>query len=122
MIEEMRKHKELTLCFVDFPKAFNSIHSQAICDTLPLYGIPEHILEVLKPLHINTESTVITADGETEFFEISTGELAPKWYPCSLRLHHCPFTQRASDVYQFSLDEAEDTLRNTLLTSTSYVT
>lgn len=80
IIEEMRKHnKEVTLCFVDFKKAFDSISRQAFLDILPLYGIPKAIVEVIKPLYMNTEATVITPDRETEFFKISTGVL-----------HRCP--------------------------------
>ena len=76
IIEEMRKHnKELTLCFVDFRKAFNSISRQAVFGILPLYRIPKPIVEAIKPLYMNTEATFITPDGETEFFKISTGVL-----------------------------------------------
>ena len=72
----MRKHnKELTLCFVDFRKAFDSISRQAIFDILPLYGILELIFQAIKSLYINTEATVITPDEETEFFEITAGVL-----------------------------------------------
>ena len=72
----MRKHnKELTLRFVDFRKAFDSISRQAIFGILLLYGIPEPIVEAIKSLYTNTEATVITPDGETEFFEITAGAL-----------------------------------------------
>ena len=68
----MRKHnKELTLCFVDFRKAFDSISRQAIFDILPLYGIPKPIVEAIKSLYVNTVATVITPDGETELFDIT---------------------------------------------------
>ena len=72
----MQKHnEELTLCFVDFRKAFDSISRQAIFVILPLCGIPEPTVEAIKSLYINTEATVITPDGETEFFEITAGVL-----------------------------------------------
>ena len=48
---------------------------QAVFDILPLFGIPEPIVEAIKPLYMNAEATVITPDGETEFFKISTGVL-----------------------------------------------
>ena len=60
---------------MDFPKAFNSISRQAIFVILLLYGIPEPIVKAIKSLYINTEATVITPDGETEFFEITAGVL-----------------------------------------------
>ena len=44
-------------------------------DILLLYGIPEPIVEAIKSLYTNTEGTVITPDGETEFFEITFGVL-----------------------------------------------
>ena len=76
IIEEMKNHnKEVTLCFVDFKKAFDSINREVMFKILPLYGIPEQIISAIKALYINTNAKVLTPDGETEQFDILAGVL-----------------------------------------------
>ena len=76
IIEEMKNHnKEVTLCFVDFKKAFDSINREVMFKILPLYGIPEQIISAIKALYINTNAKVLTQDGETEQFDILAGVL-----------------------------------------------
>ena len=70
-----RLNKEITLCFVDFRKAFDSISREVMFEILPLYGIPSILVEAIKSLHNNTSATIISPDGETESFNISAGVL-----------------------------------------------
>ena len=76
IIEEMKNHnKEVTLCFVDFKKAFDSINREIMFKILPLYGIPDPIISAIKVLYTNTIAKVLTPDGETEQFDILAGVL-----------------------------------------------
>ena len=76
IIEEMRNHnKDVTLCFVDFKKAFDSINRDIMFQILPLYGIPDEIIKAIKVLYTNTKAKVLTTDGETELFDILAGVL-----------------------------------------------
>jgi|TARA_B110001454_G_scaffold215734_1_gene237708 exonuclease III len=76
IIEEMRNHnKEVTICFVDFKKAFDSINRDIMFQILPLYGIPEAVVQAVKALYTNTRAKVISPDGETDLFNISAGVL-----------------------------------------------
>ena len=76
IIEECRKYnKEITLCFVDFRKAFDSISREKMFEILHLYGIPPKIIEAIKIMYCNTTATVISPDGETKPFEINAGVL-----------------------------------------------
>jgi exonuclease III len=77
IIEEMNNgNKELTIVFVDFKKAFDSIHREVMFEILGLYGIPEKIINAIKALYTNTKAKVITPDdGETELFDIVAGVL-----------------------------------------------
>ena len=76
IIEEMRRlNKEVTLCFVDFRKAFDYICRETMFEILPLYGIPPIIIEAIKAMYTNTTATIITPDGETTFFDIVAGVL-----------------------------------------------
>ena len=76
ILEEMRRlNKEITLCFVDFRKAFDSISRDTMFEILHLYGIPAPIVKAIQLLYINTSATIITPDGETESFNITAGVL-----------------------------------------------
>ncbi len=68
-------NKELTLVFVDFKKAFDSINRDVMFNILQLYGIPEEIIQAIRVLYTNTKKRVITPDGETVFFDIIVGVL-----------------------------------------------
>ena len=71
------KEKQLTatLLFVDFSKAFDSIHRGTMLAILRAYGIPEQLVQSIGALYNNTTSTVRTADGDTDFFEVLAGVL-----------------------------------------------
>ena len=49
ILEECRKYnKEITLCFVDFQKAFDTISREKIFEIIHLYGIPEKITKAVR--------------------------------------------------------------------------
>ena len=76
ILEEMKRlNKEVTLCFVDFSKAFDSISRETMFEILPLYGIPSKIVDAIMCLYTNATATIISPDGETEPFDISAGVL-----------------------------------------------
>ena len=76
VIEEMKRlDKDFTICFVDFRKAFDSINHEVMFNILPLYGIPQPIIAAIKALYTHTQASVITPDGETDFFDIEAGVL-----------------------------------------------
>ena len=59
--------------FVDFKKAFDSVHRESLWSMLGLYGVPNKFVKAFKGLYSHSECSVRTEDGETEFFEIETG-------------------------------------------------
>ena len=76
IIEEMKRlNRDFTICFVDFRKAFDSVNREAMFNILPLYGIPLPIITAIKALYTDTQATVLTPDGETDFFTIEAGVL-----------------------------------------------
>ena len=76
IIEEMKNgNNDLTIVFVDFKKAFDSINREVMFEILGLYGFPDKIIKAIKALYTNTKSKVVTPDGETELFDIVAGVL-----------------------------------------------
>ena len=71
------KAKQLpaVLTFVDFSKAFDSIHRGKLMEILKAYGIPAKIVDAVGILYQDTEAQVLTPDGDTEFFRILAGVL-----------------------------------------------
>ena len=63
------------LTFVDFRKAFDSIHRGKMCKILLSYGIPEKIVSAISNMYDTTKARVISPDGETEEFDIQAGVL-----------------------------------------------
>ena len=69
------KNLPAILTFVDFKKAFDSIHRGKLMEILTAYGIPAKIVSAINVLYTNTESQVLSPDGDTDFFEILAGVL-----------------------------------------------
>ena len=63
------------LNFVDFSRAFDSIHRGKLIEILKAYEIPTKIVDAISILYKDTEAQVTTPDGDTEFFEILAGVL-----------------------------------------------
>ena len=63
------------LTFIDFKKAFDSIHHGKMMQILRAYGIPPNLLRAIERMYTNTKARVISPDGETELFDITAGVL-----------------------------------------------
>ena len=74
-ILEGARDKNLTalLLFIDFKKAFDSIHRGILMKILLAYGIPEPIVRLIDAMYKDTMARVITEDGLTEAFLILAG-------------------------------------------------
>ena len=76
LIEGVRsKNLKAIITFVDFRKAFDSIHRGKMMKILKAYGVPEDVVMVINKLYEDTKARVITPDGETELFDIVAGVL-----------------------------------------------
>ena len=69
------KNLPADMVFIDFKKAFDSLHRGLLMKILRAYGIPARIVDLINLLYINTRGKVITPDGETDLFEILAGVL-----------------------------------------------
>ena len=64
---------QATLIFVDFTKAFDSIHRGKMEQILLAYGIPKETVAAITILYRNTRVKVRSPDGDAEYFDIVTG-------------------------------------------------
>jgi hypothetical protein len=63
----------LLVNFIDFKKAFDSIHRDTLWAVLRSYGIPEKIVKLIKLFYEHFECGVILLEGVSEYFEVKTG-------------------------------------------------
>ena len=69
------KYLQATLLFVDFTKAFDSIHRGKMEQILLAYGLPKETEAAITILYRNTKVKVRSPDGDTEYFDIVAGVL-----------------------------------------------
>ena len=69
------KNLQVTLLFVDFTKAFDSIHRGKMAQILLAYGLPKETIAAIMILYRNTKVKVCSLDGDTEYFDIVAGVL-----------------------------------------------
>ena len=70
-----QKNLQGTILFVDFTKAFDSIHREKMEEILLAYGIPKKTVVVITILYRNTKVKVRSPDGDTDYFDIVAGVL-----------------------------------------------
>ena len=70
-----QKNPQVTLLFVDFTKAFDSIHRGKMEQILLAYGLPKETVAAITILYRNTKVKVHSPDGDTEYFDIVAGVL-----------------------------------------------
>ena len=76
------KNIEGTILFVDFTKAFDSIHRGKIEQILLANGLPQKTVAAIMMLHRNTKVKVGSPNGDTDYFEIVAGVLqGDTWDP-----------------------------------------
>lgn len=76
LIEGVKSRKiPAVMTFIDFRKAFDSIHRGKMFKILKAYGVPDKIVSIIELMYERTLAKVISPDGETDLFEILAGVL-----------------------------------------------
>ena len=65
----------LTITFIDFKKAFDSINRKMMFSVLRHYGIPESIVNAIRVLYTNSQSAVLVDGNVSDPFLVTTGVL-----------------------------------------------
>ena len=63
------------MLFLDFTKAFDSIHRGKTEQILLAYGLPKETVSAIMILYRNTKVKVHSPDGDTDYFDIVAGVL-----------------------------------------------
>ena len=69
------RNREATILFVDFAKAFDSIHRGKMKQIQLAYCLPKETVAAIMMLYRNTKVKVRSPDGDTDYFDIVTGVL-----------------------------------------------
>ena len=69
------KNLEATILFVDFSKAFDSIHRGKMEQILLAYGLSKETAAAIMMLHKNMKVKVSSPDGDRDYFDIVAGVL-----------------------------------------------
>ena len=63
----------LYMNFVDFEKAFDSVHRETLWKIAAHYGIPKKIVDIIKQLYKNTEISILNGSIQTDWIKIISG-------------------------------------------------
>ncbi|XP_062575217.1 uncharacterized protein LOC134237141 [Saccostrea cucullata] len=63
----------LFVIYVDFEKAFDSIHSESLESIMKFYGIPDNVVRMVKLLYESFQCAVLDDGEETDWFRETTG-------------------------------------------------
>uniref|UniRef100_A0A0B7BH62 Reverse transcriptase domain-containing protein n=3 Tax=Arion vulgaris TaxID=1028688 RepID=A0A0B7BH62_9EUPU len=66
-------NSSIYMVFVDFEKAFDSLHRESLWKILRHYGIPIKMVSVIKALYTDFQCQVVCNSQLTEWFEVNTG-------------------------------------------------
>ena len=69
------KNLQVTIPFVDFTKAFDSIHRGKMEQILQAYGLPKETVAAIMIPYRNSKVKVGSPDGDTDYFDIVAGIL-----------------------------------------------
>ena len=75
IIEKAREfQKNIYICFIDYPKAFDCVDHHKLWKILKELGITDHLICLLRNLYAGQEATVRTRHGTTDWFQKGKGE------------------------------------------------
>ena len=76
IMEKWKNHDiPINLCFIDYAKAFDCVSHAQLRNIITKMAFPRHIIDLIKKLYENQETTGRTACGNTECFKIRRGGL-----------------------------------------------
>ena len=71
--QSLEWNASLYTCFVDYEKAFDSVHRETLWRIMHSYGIPSKFIRMVKLFYSNTKCAVIDGAGKSEWFTVKAG-------------------------------------------------
>ena len=71
--QSLEWNARLLLCFIDYEKAFDSVHQETLWKIMKRYGIPDKFIKLVKMFYSNTQCSVVSGAGLTDWFEVKSG-------------------------------------------------
>jgi uncharacterized membrane protein YhdT len=71
--ESTERQLNLVINFVDFQKAFDSLHRPSLWKILSMYGIPTKYINIIKAFYTDSACCVKTESGNSDWFIVETG-------------------------------------------------
>ena len=71
--KQQSSRKNISLCFIDYAKAFYCVDHNQLCKILKEMGLPDHSTCFIRNLYAGQEATVRTGHGTTDWFQIGKG-------------------------------------------------
>ena len=71
--KQQSSRKNISLCFIDYAKAFYCVDHNQLWKILKQMGIPDHLTCLLRNLYASQEATVRTGHGTTDWVQIGKG-------------------------------------------------
>ena len=65
--------KPIVINFIDFKKAFDSVHCESLWKIAKIYGIPEQFNDIFKTIYLDSRCCIKTETGMSIFFLFKTG-------------------------------------------------
>ena len=66
-------NSSLYVCFVDYEKAFDSVHRKTLCKIMESYGIPSKLIRMVKAMYDGSQCVVVEGTGQTDWFDVKSG-------------------------------------------------
>ena len=71
--QSLEWNASLYTCFVDYEKAFDSVHRETLWRMMQSYGIPSKFIRIVKLFYSNTKCAVIDGAGKSDWFTVKSG-------------------------------------------------
>ena len=71
--QSLEWNSSLYINFIDFEKAFDSIHHPSLWHIMSLYGLPSKVINIVKDMHANNLCCVRHEGQHSEWFQVKTG-------------------------------------------------
>ena len=71
--QSIKWQSSLYINFVEFEKAFDSVHQESLWKIMKAYGIPQKIINMVRLLYEDVECAVMDEGKESTWFKVKTG-------------------------------------------------